>query len=263
MDGKPNDNIFEYFYEQPCHINESEIKNCYSVINAHGKQSLIPRIDKLGYIQDEKRIMAMNKAVNRFMLLNEKTKTNITFSINDLLEKKKTLAVHIRTGMNINNCPYHPVGVDICEHIDAAKTAVKKFGFEKIFIAADDNDAVTAFKKTFGKMAVYYDDVIRVSGEKKDLFFLTNDLDGTRKDHKFKMGFEVLRDVYTMAACEGIVAGLSNPPICAAYINGGKYEHTNFIYKGIYGHDIPIPKDKRIKKLHKHLTNKYKYKILK
>ena len=57
-----------------------------------------------------------------------------------------------------------------------------------------------------------------------------------RKCHKYRLGLEVIRDMYTLAMCGGLVAGISQVAVCAQ-INklamGKEFEDLIVIDKGI------------------------------
>lgn len=51
-----------------------------------------------------------------------------------------------------------------------------------------------------------------------------------RKDHHFLLGYEVLRDMLTMARCEGLIAGYSNVSLAAQtfkYNMNASYEYLH------------------------------------
>ena len=57
-----------------------------------------------------------------------------------------------------------------------------------------------------------------------------------RENHHYKLGLEVLRDMYTLSCCNGIIAGLSNVSIFARIVKlsrGCDFEFMNYLNKGI------------------------------
>lgn len=57
----------------------------------------------------------------------------------------------------------------------------------------------------FGCNVKSYSDVFRSNGNISVAFS-----ESSREQHKFKLGYEVLRDTYTLSKCDILVAGLSN-----------------------------------------------------
>ncbi len=54
--------------------------------------------------------------------------------------------------------------------------------------------------------------------------------------HHYKLGLEVLRDIYTLANCDSLVCGLSQVSIAAQYINaaiGRKFKKVVILNNGI------------------------------
>jgi len=144
--------------------------------------------------------------VKKYIHYNAETTQYLESNICQLLMNKKTLGVHARGGewriMTIKN---HPNAIPLEEHIKQAQEIMAEYGFEQIFLASDENDAITSFKEAFGDKVVFYQDTVR--GESGEcLAFSTNE----RKHHKYKMGMEVLRDAETLVHCQGLIAGLSN-----------------------------------------------------
>ena len=78
---------------------------------------------------------------------------------------------------------------------------------------------------------LYYSDVMR-SNDRKSVAFHAS----SRVNHKYKLGLEVIRDMYTLSKCDGFVAGISQVAVCAR-INKlsrkEKYQDLIIIDKGI------------------------------
>ena len=61
-------------------------------------------------------------------------------------------------------------------------------------------------------------------------------LESDREHHHYKLGLEVLRDVYTLASCEYFLAGMSNVSLAAQYIriaNGSEHKKVVILDNGI------------------------------
>lgn len=88
-----------------------------------------------------------------------------------------------------------------------------------------------SFENKYGEKLCYYKDVERGSTNKSVAFCKNN-----REQHKYLLGLEVIRDMYTLSKCDSLIAGVSQVPICAQ-INkisrGEKYEVVKIIDKGI------------------------------
>ena len=56
------------------------------------------------------------------------------------------------------------------------------------------------------------------------------------QNHHYRLGYEVLRDMYALAACDGLVAGLSQVVNCARIVkesSGEEYDTLCIINNGI------------------------------
>ena len=57
-----------------------------------------------------------------------------------------------------------------------------------------------------------------------------------REFHKYKLGYEVIRDMWTLAQCDGLVSGLSQVSSCARIVKesqGKQYIDLKIIDRGI------------------------------
>jgi hypothetical protein len=145
------------------------------------------------------------EVVKKYLRFNDYTENYLTGERQKLLKGKKTLGVHARGGDWRKGVAGHPVAITLEEHIEQVKKAVAEYGFEQIFLATDEKDAIEAFQKEFGEKVVFYPDTFRAeSGE--NLPFMQS----RRENHKYRMGLEVLRDAETLVHCDGFLAGLSN-----------------------------------------------------
>lgn len=125
----------------------------------------------------------------------------------------------------------HPNMVSTDEYLSAVDTAMNENAFEQIFLATDDLEAIEVFKSKYGDKVVFYNDVIRTDGDETVMKSTSE-----RENHHYKLGLEVLRDMYTLSYCDGIIAGLSNVSIFARIVKlsrGSDFEFMNYLNKGI------------------------------
>jgi len=204
-----NGNIFEYFFEQPADISVEETLKSQNVIFDYNSidygyyDSFAPgRNDD--YIFSETDIINFSKIQKKYIRLNECLKNEIDLDIINLLKRKKVLAVHAR-GADAK-IPYnnHPIPVTIEDYIDNARREMNAIQAEKIFLATDDNNILKRFVEEFGDKLLYYNDVERSDGVRMSCYGESN-----RFMHHYKLGKEIIRDVYTMAACQGLVCSTS------------------------------------------------------
>lgn len=221
-------NPFEYFFEPI--VKEDDIeKYQYYVESRHVDWELANRLKPVnGYEMSEVYICTMAKVSQKYIRWNKATKDYLK-CVDQLLEGNKTLAVHVRLTDFKQNFWGHPICVSAEEYLDYVKEAVEKQGFNKIFLATDDKETVELFKKEFPDKLLYYSDVIRSTGNVSVAF--SNE---KRENHHYKLALEVIRDMYTLSRCQGLIAGKSNVSICAIIENRNAtpYEYIKIIDKG-------------------------------
>ena len=130
----------------------------------------------------------------------------------DRRNNEKVLGVHIR-GVEWKQKPVygHPIVVSIQDYLETAQKMIDELGCEKIFLATDSEETVSLFKSNFGEKLIEYCAVRTPVGSSQLSIF-------NEKNDSFQMGYEVLRDVYTLASCDAMLCGLSNVSYVARII---------------------------------------------
>lgn len=232
-------NPFEYYFDPVSNILEKEIAQSKLVIEySNGNNKLAESLNNnYGsfhhipyYIQDEY-IETMGNIMGKYIRLNKLTHKYIYDSISRVIHLKKTLAVHARGTDFRQQYKFHPNMVGADDYFPIIDEAIKDAGFQQIFLATDDNDILTQFKKRYNDLLVYYDDVFR--GNSSEGIHTTN---AHREHHHYLLGREVLRDMYTLASCDGFIAGMSQVSLATRITKesfGKKFEYSKFIDKGV------------------------------
>lgn len=228
--------LFEYYFCQPSRIQLTEVKDCRNVI--YVTDSHCTFVDSIfrnneQYIQESKGVQQLASVIAKFISLNTKTETYISKKINETLVGNKILGVHVRgtdfkVGFND-----HAIYVTTEEYIEHVQKTIEKYQYDRIFLATDEEDAIKKFQETFGDMVVYHD-VYRAEGD-TDIGIHCSKSD--RELHHYKLGLEVLLDMYSLAACDALVAcpsGVSFHAMLNKRARGGKYEYMDIIDKGRY-----------------------------
>lgn len=219
-------NIFEYYF-QPVHgikVKDAE-KSRFVVYDglyegrAYGLDWFhVPLVGNL-YKYTEKDINQYARMMQKYICLQKSVQRKLNKQLNELFGKdKKVIGVHGRGG-DMKLAPVdHPQIIPASLYADAAKDAMTEINAEFVFLATDDEEILNVFKERFGDCLIYYKDVIRTSG------LLGNAMmEVERPQHHYKLGYEILRDVYTLAHCQGLITGSS-------YVNGAAR-----IFNKVYG----------------------------
>ena len=224
------DNPFEYYFKQPC-VTKDECLNYKYFVNSRECElelaaSLKPRN---GYAISNEYIDVMARIAKKYIRLNSFTYNYLSEEITRILNNKKTLGVHVRLTDFKQNYFGHPVCITADKHLAYAKQAMESGEYEQIFVATDDSSTINLFKAEFGGKMVYYDDVVRSDGDISIAF-----IEYEREHHHYMLGLEVLRDMYTLAMCNGLIAGKSQVSICALIENRNHkvYEYVEILDDG-------------------------------
>lgn len=228
------ENAFLYYFMPVSHV--AEIDKARHLVKSEMRhyEQVKALFGAVSYDVSEEYVDAMAQMMKKYIRYNEKTKKYLKQHRERLLGDKKTLGVHYRGTDFRKQYNNHPVAVQIEQTIEAAKKLFEKEGYEQIFLATDENEAVRRFKETFGDRVKFYQDTYRDEGGDDSIAFSKSD----RAHHKYLLGLEVLRDEYTLVCCEGLVCGYSNVTFIARIMRRGwlekDYQDYVLIDNGIY-----------------------------
>lgn len=228
---KETDNVFEYYYCPVSEISWEDVSKCKNVILSHHGQRIMWEGANLTYRSRWEIYYKYGEIYKKYCRLNQKTQDYIDGNLKRILCGKKTLGVHIR-GTDFKQDLYaHPVHIITSDFIDPIKKMLQKYGYEQIFLATDSLEAISLLKKEFGDRLSFYQDVQRSDGNIGVQYSESN-----QKNYRYLLGLEVLRDVYTLSACDSLIAGLSNVSCAARYIkaaNGFEYKEVVILDHGL------------------------------
>jgi hypothetical protein len=241
-------NPFEYYFDQVSSVPLEEAYNSFNVVRFQSIHANIAEQHNeiRGYRVTEEYIHYMAELMKKYIRFNSYIKPRIENDSMNILNGKKTLGIHVRgTDFNIG-MNGHPVMVEPSELIGYIKNALE-IGFDQIFIATDDNNLLEIYRKEFGEKIVYFKDTFRSSN---NIFLGFSQ--SSRAQHQYLLGYEVLRDMYTLAKCDGLLSCLSSVTTCAritkASLNS-KYEYINIIDKGLHKNNRNRNKSDYVRKI--------------
>lgn len=230
-------NPYEYYFCQPAGVGLAEMENNAVVLESRRENSwLANELDEkaVNYMRSDRFIREMGKLVKKYIRLQPSVKEFLDVQKKALLSGKKTLGVHVRGTDFKWNYNGHPVCVTSGEYLKKALELVNEGGYAQVFLATDDLDAVDKFHMEFGERLVYYSDVIRSNGN-----VTVMKSESERSDHHYLLGLEVLRDMVTLAECDGFLAGLSQVSYAVRFQKesyGKQFEDMIILNKGINEH---------------------------
>ena len=238
-------NPFEYYFQQPGEVSLEEVyesKRVFAFSVAH-----LSRIERdlgnlnpetpVGYIVTEPYLNELALVARKYIRLNEVTRKMFAESMEKLfpvdIRAKRILGIHVRGTDFALNWKDHPNMVTPDEFFSATDHLLDDDNaFDYIFLATDDSSRLNTFKERYGEKLLYYEDVHREDGI-QNIALSTLDRDNTH----YLDGLEALRDIYTLAECNGLIAGLSQMSIAARIVrlaSKGSFEYMKILDKGLY-----------------------------
>ena len=218
-------NAFESYFKQPTSFTLEDIKKSRFVAFSKIAQGawIEQNLEKGADISPSYERM-MGEVYKKYIFLNDNIQKKLDEETKSILQNKKTLGVHFRGTDFKMNYDNHPVAVTIEQEFEAIDQAMKLYDFEQIFLATDEIRAVDKFKEKYGLQIVCYSDVFR-GDTNVSVAFSQSD----RENHRYQLGYEVLRDMYTLSLCDGFIAGISQVSICARIAKRARDEEYKYL----------------------------------
>ncbi|MCR5502499.1 MAG: O-fucosyltransferase family protein [Lachnospiraceae bacterium] len=214
-------NGFRYYFDPVSEVTDaSEAANVVRARNIHISEMQNERLHTYGYSVTQEYLEALTKMTKKYIRYNEDTKAYLETGYAELIGDKKTLAVHFRGTDYRRQYNNHPVFITIEKEIEKAREVFDRGGYELLFLATDEEGALSAFEKEFGEKLVYFKDVYRAKdGDESVAYSHSN-----RTAHHYYLGLEVLRDEYVLTRADGLICGTSNLTLSARIMRKAWYE---------------------------------------
>lgn len=227
-------NAFLYYFAPVSHIERiSRARHLVRSEMRHYEQ-VKALFGAVSYDVSEEYVDAMADMLKKYIRYNAKTETYLENQYRKLLGEHKTLGVHYRGTDFRKQYNNHPVAVRIEQTLEEVRKLLADSRYEQIFLATDEQSAVDIFQKEFGNRVKVYSDTFRDEGGEDSIAFSNAE----RKNHKYLLGREVLRDQYTLTNCAGLVCGYSNVTFLARIMRRAwcekEYDDYVLINNGIY-----------------------------
>lgn len=236
--------IFEYYFEQPCGISiEDARKSNFVIYDWNNPEFGYNDTFHVGDTNDYKFTTAdieqFAKIQRKYIHLHKDIENSIKDQIEKLFQgSANVLGVHARGADTKIGYKGHPTIVTSEDYIDETRKMSEKIKADLIFLATDDQEMLDQFKVAFGDKLVYYEDVIRSTGTIMNCF-----IEKERENHHYLLGLEIVRDVYTLAACKGFVCGMSYVSFIVQILkkaNNQKFRGFHRIFKGIKADGVDL-----------------------
>lgn len=215
--GDINENVFDIFFKQPFGLKEKAVEKAQKII-----YSDLAHIwdDFPGYKTTDDELMVEADIRKRLIRYSDSVETELQEDVNGIFKEidGKVLGVHIRGGDYRQLWKNHPVPLQINDYEILIDRMIEN-GYKKIFLATDDVNYLELFKKKYADKIFFYEDVKRTESDQ-----------GVHYCNKgFRIGYEALRDMYTLSCCDSLIAGLSHLSTAARIEKQARNESFEFV----------------------------------
>ena len=227
-------NPFDYYYKQPFEFSTPNLYNPGTIIKlSKNNYKFAEEINKgMNYEITEEYINNMALIMKKYLKFNDETEKKISDEIIKRKISNTTLGVHIRGTDYKKNYKDHPIYINVEYYYNYIDEALRKFKFDKIFVATDDQEILKKIIEHYGEdMIIYSKDTLRGNGSIGVHVNKTN-----RKYHRYLLGLEVIFDMCSLASCGGIITGMSQVGLITRIYKKSKDE--NYIYDKILNKGI-------------------------
>ncbi len=252
-------NIFEYYFMQPSGISLKETLNSQNVYFDYDSEFLGfdevfhpngPNDYKFTW-QDIVKLGDLNRKFIRFQ---PQIEENLAKDLKYMLGMERVVGVHARGTDYKLGYKGHPVVIPVEEYIKTAKEQIEKHNATKIFLATDDLDYLDAFRKAFGNKLLFYPENVRTNDTIWNCEF-----DRDRPFHRYMLGYEVLRDTWTLAHCHCLICSLSYVGLMTQILNyseGLSFHEVIRIDEGLHHSGIDLTRQEVRNKVRKQWETK-------
>ena len=237
VNGSPNP--FEYYFEPVSGFSRQDLSDALHVLAYHPYQrawdrnhpfTVVSRTIVEGGFYNEY-IRQNSLAWRKHLKLKEPVMDYIQKNMNNIGFDGSVLGIHVRATDFNKGYVNHAIAVQENQYIEAIHEALQKHPeLQRVFLATDDQTTVETFEASFpGRIITFSDTFLSTDGEA--IHFSQSQ----REYHKYRLGLEVIRDMYALSQCEGLIGSLSNVCIAAQIAKsaaGQSYQYLNVIDNG-------------------------------
>lgn len=201
-------NVFEYFFYPVSNVNYEEALKAKNLVISSERDSQYNLRNKPGYLLDERGICNLADVAKKYIRFNHVTQMRLDEGVKILDKMEKVLGVHIRGTDFKNKNKNHPIAVSLNQYKKKIREILVR-GYTGVFLATDEEMVINEvaqmdiFANSECQLLIYNDVFRSKSG------LPVHKQENDRLRHKYLLGFEVLRDMYTLVKCNGFIAGRS------------------------------------------------------
>lgn len=237
-------NAFEYFFEPVSNVISDEHAAYLVHATDYNINNVQNQLNTHGYAVSKEYMEELSRMVKKYIHYNKQTEQYLEKCFENLIGDKRALAVHFRGTDYRRQYNNHPVFVTLEQEIEMTEKLFNTKGYDIIFLATDEQEAVYKFKQKFRDKVRCFEDTWRAVGGDESVAYSHS----KRQNHKYRLGLEVLRDQYMLTRCQGLICGISNLTLTARMMRKAWYKHEYedlvIIDKGLCKNDNKFSKAK-------------------
>ena len=220
------ENGFEYYFDQKTTRDEAEtirfVSNSKDIQSEYIEKKYC--VIKNYYTSaefDRKRAEVLGKYIE----IKKDLQTEFDDEFKHMFSGNRVLGIHYRgTDFNVGYVN-HAAAVTEMQIEEQINKAFERNEFDIIFLATDDQEVLDRLIQKYGEKIQYFTDTYRTTGDVSVAF--SNE---SRRNHKYLLGKEVLRDAYILSQCNGFIGGLSRVSTCARLLKMSRNETYKYEY---------------------------------
>lgn len=217
-----NGNAWNYYFKN---INNYNLNEVYQSQNVILSGDIIKKNNYYNFqeIVNDKNLKKKFKKISKKYIKFNKNISSEYIKFIKVFKNQKVLGLHLR-GTTYKNAPKHPYPIPIKLAKKIVNNLIYKFNYSKIFLITEEKKYLEEFKESFGKKVIYFNSY---RSYRNDAFKLY-----PRKNHRFKLGKEILIETLVMSRCDGIISNFTNVSAASAFFSEKKQKIHN-IFLGI------------------------------
>ncbi len=207
--------IYIYIYISENHV-QCEEKYPYGIVPYYSSTNLA----REGF-PTKRKVRKLNRYIEKYISIRPELESTFE-ELAAQLKITDCIGLHIR-GTDMQCTQGHPKPETLEKTFRRIEKLRQRHGFTHLFLCTDEDSICSAVKDHFaGTLTVLSSSAYRSSGGQQGLH-LEDNPSVERPFHKYRLGLEVLQDVYLLSKCKALVCGRSNVAYAAIVLNNNHY----------------------------------------
>lgn len=221
------DNVWEYFFNQPCNISLKDIPKDANLIMSSDTDIVDIALNEYICLKDLKQAKKTFGKYFSYTKFNDKTQKYLDENLNKITNGEPDILGILCRGTDYLNCKPvgHAVQPDPHIVIEKAKKLLDKYNYKKIWLATEDKNIYLLFKSEFGDMLIDNKQYKYDSTSDKRIYQIKVE----RENHFYNLAKEYLLSIYILSKCKYIIGGITAGTLGALFLSNG-FENKSYTY---------------------------------